>query len=73
MEAAEAAEKQEEETIADKAGAEAYDPTEATDDADIEEETKNEDVEMEAGMFKFYQISHVAVGIDSILIFVIFV
>lgn len=50
LEAAEA-EKQEEESIVDKAGAEAYDPTEATDDADIEEDVtvKTEDVEMEAG------------------------
>lgn len=51
LEAAEAEKQEGEEANAEKqSGGEAYDPTEVTEDADIEEEVKAEDVEMEAGM-----------------------
>lgn len=52
LEAAEAEKQGEEENNTEnkQAGDEAYDPTEATDDADIEEDGKNEDVDMEGGM-----------------------
>lgn len=51
LEAAEAEKQEEEDNNAEKqTGSEAYDPTEATDDADIDEDNKNEDIDMEAGM-----------------------